>query len=43
MQPALQTLQNLSFMFVNGRGQSYFFEKKREKLSHLYYGENSTY
>lgn len=43
MQPALQTLQNLSFVLVNGRGQSYFFEKKREKLSHLYYGENSTY
>lgn len=43
MEPALQTLKNLSFVLVNGRGSSYFFEKKREKLSHLYYRENWTY
>lgn len=43
IEPALQTLKNLSFVLVNGRGSSYFFEKKREKLSHLYYRENWTY
>lgn len=41
--PFLQTLKNLSFVLVNGRGSSYFFEKKREKLSHLYYRGNWTY
>lgn len=35
MEPALQTLKNLSFVLVNGRGSSYFFEKK-EKNCHIY-------
>lgn len=42
IQSALQTMKNLSLVFVNVKGPSYLF-KKKEKLSHSNYGEHSTY
>lgn len=43
IQSALQTMKNLSLVFVNVKGPSYLFKKEEEKLSYSNYGEHSTY
>lgn len=43
IQSALQTMKNLSLVFVNVKGPSCLFKKKEEKMSHSNYGEHSTY